>query len=186
MDEEKRIIAALVGQPDDPEWSEVIDAATAVMQEVQQLGMSEQLFSEKHLDHRHGEFLAIPVGVSFGGGQTVRIDWLSQRYRLLTNSNLNPQEPGNLIHTKAMHRLIRKMLKSPHILATLPSARSIAQYAAGGLFRWVAYGFKSAKSLLKTKPSKLLKKRIDKDPGKRWREGLAMFSKLDELQEPCS
>ena len=27
---------------------------------------------------------------------------------------------------------------------------SIAQYAAGGLFRWVAYGFRSAKSLLKS------------------------------------
>ena len=71
MDQEKRIIAALVGQPDDLEWSKVIDAAAAVMQEVQQLGTGERLFSEKHWDHRRGEFLAIPVGVSFGGGQTV-------------------------------------------------------------------------------------------------------------------
>jgi hypothetical protein len=59
---------------------------------------------------------------------------------------------------------------------------SIAQYAAGGLFRWVAYGFRSAKSLLKTNASKVLKKQIDKDAGERWREGLGMFSSLDGLQ----
>jgi hypothetical protein len=59
---------------------------------------------------------------------------------------------------------------------------SIAQYAAGGLFRWVAYGFRSAKSLLKTNTGKVLKMQIDKDAGERWREGLGMFSTLDGLQ----
>jgi len=33
--------------------------------------MGEDIFSEDDLDHRRGKFLAIPVGVSFGGGQTV-------------------------------------------------------------------------------------------------------------------
>ena len=59
---------------------------------------------------------------------------------------------------------------------------SIAQYAAGGLLRWVAYGFRSAKSLLKSKAGKQLKKTIDKEAGERWREGLAMFSTLGGLQ----
>jgi hypothetical protein len=59
---------------------------------------------------------------------------------------------------------------------------SIAQYAAGGLLRWVAYGFRSAKSLLKTKAGKQLKKKIDKGAGERWREGLAMFSTVRGLQ----
>lgn len=59
---------------------------------------------------------------------------------------------------------------------------SITQYAAGGLFRWVAYGFRSAKSLLKTAAGKLLKKKIDKDSGERWREGLAMFSTVGGLK----
>jgi len=58
---------------------------------------------------------------------------------------------------------------------------SIAQYAAGGLFRWVAYGFRSAKSLLKTKAGKALKKEIDMAAGERWREGLALFSTKDGL-----
>lgn len=59
---------------------------------------------------------------------------------------------------------------------------SIAQYAAGGLFRWVSYGFQSAKTLLKTAAGRQLKKTIDKGDGVRWREGLAMFSTLDGLQ----
>jgi hypothetical protein len=59
---------------------------------------------------------------------------------------------------------------------------SIAQYAAGGLFRWVAYGFRSAKSLLKTAAGKRLKKTLDKEAGERWMEGLAMFSTLGGLQ----
>ena len=61
----------LVGQLDDPEWRQVINDAAAVMREVQEAGAELDLFSEKSLDHRQGEFLAIPVGVSFGGGQTV-------------------------------------------------------------------------------------------------------------------
>jgi hypothetical protein len=59
---------------------------------------------------------------------------------------------------------------------------SIAQYAAGGLLRWVAYGFRSAKSLLKTAAGKRLKKTIDKGAGVRWREGLGMFSTAGGLQ----
>ena len=59
---------------------------------------------------------------------------------------------------------------------------TIAQYTSGGLFRWVSYGFRSAKSLLKTNTGKLLKEQIDKVAGERWKEGLAMFSTLEGLQ----
>lgn len=59
---------------------------------------------------------------------------------------------------------------------------SIAQYAAGGLFRWVAYGFQSAKSILKTKAGKRLKSTVDKGTGERWREGMEMFSTVGGLQ----
>lgn len=72
LDKEERIIAVLVGRPDDPQWSDAINAAAEVMQEVEQLGSSMDLFAAKCLHHRRGEFLAIPAGVSFGGGQTVR------------------------------------------------------------------------------------------------------------------
>jgi len=59
---------------------------------------------------------------------------------------------------------------------------SIAQYAAGGLFRWVAYGFRSAKSFLKNAAGKRLKQQIDKGANERWKEGLAMFSTVGGLQ----
>jgi hypothetical protein len=45
-----------------------------------------------------------------------------------------------------------------------------------------SYGFRSAKSLLKTKAGTRLKKTIDKGAGERWREGLAMFSTVGGLQ----
>jgi hypothetical protein len=52
-------------------YTYVVDDATDIMQEVQQQGAEMDLFSEGSLDHRRGGFLAIPVGVSFGGGQAV-------------------------------------------------------------------------------------------------------------------
>jgi hypothetical protein len=60
-----------VGQPDDPKWRDVAADAAEVMQEVQRLGADMDLFTDKNLHHQRGEFLAIPVGISFGGGQTV-------------------------------------------------------------------------------------------------------------------
>jgi len=59
---------------------------------------------------------------------------------------------------------------------------SIAQYAAGGLFRWVAYGFRSAKSLLAGKNGAKIKNSIDLGDNIRWLEGLDMFSKAEELE----
>jgi hypothetical protein len=61
-----------VGQPDDPLWKDVANAATEVMQEAERLGADLDLFTEKSLHHRRGEFLALPTGISFGGGQKVR------------------------------------------------------------------------------------------------------------------
>jgi hypothetical protein len=71
LDKTGRIIAVLVGRPDDSEWVYVVDDAANVMREVQKLCADMELVSEKSLGHRQGNFLAIPVGVSFGGGQTV-------------------------------------------------------------------------------------------------------------------
>lgn len=72
LDKKERIVAVLVGQPDDPQWGATIDAAAGVMREVERRGADADLFAEKSLHHRRGEFLAIPAGVSFGGGQKVR------------------------------------------------------------------------------------------------------------------
>ncbi|KAJ7900457.1 hypothetical protein B0H13DRAFT_2336660 [Mycena leptocephala] len=59
---------------------------------------------------------------------------------------------------------------------------SITQYAAGGLFRWAAYGYKSAKDLLVQSGGKSLKDAFDGVPGARWEWALGLFSKLDQLE----
>ncbi|KAJ7763875.1 hypothetical protein B0H16DRAFT_1310973, partial [Mycena metata] len=58
---------------------------------------------------------------------------------------------------------------------------SITQYAAGGLFRWVKYGFRTVKELLKQKGGQELKAAYDGAPGERHAAGLNLFSKVDEL-----
>lgn len=63
------------------------------------------------------------------------------------------------------------------------SRMSLAQYAAGGLFRWVAYGFQSALSLLSQSGGQARKSEIDGAPGSRWKWGLNFFSKSDELAD---
>jgi hypothetical protein len=71
LDKMERIVAVLVGQPDDPQWRDNVDTAAGVMREVEELGANADLFTVESLRHRRGEFLALPAGVSFGGGQTV-------------------------------------------------------------------------------------------------------------------
>lgn len=58
---------------------------------------------------------------------------------------------------------------------------ALTQYAAGGLFRWVKYGFKSAKELLATKGGKQQRDAYDGVPGARWQAELDLFSKVDEI-----
>ncbi|KAJ7182795.1 hypothetical protein C8R43DRAFT_869062, partial [Mycena crocata] len=59
---------------------------------------------------------------------------------------------------------------------------SITQYAAGGLFRWAAYGHQSAKALLATKGGQRAIEEFDGVPGSRWRWAMDLFSKHDELE----
>lgn len=61
------------------------------------------------------------------------------------------------------------------------SCMSTAQYAAGGLFRWKAYGFQSARSLLSKTGGQAEKSRIDGPGEVRWQRGLGLFSKFDQL-----
>ncbi|KAJ7025301.1 hypothetical protein C8F04DRAFT_1269429 [Mycena alexandri] len=53
---------------------------------------------------------------------------------------------------------------------------SMTQYAAGGLFRWAAYGFQSVKSLLAQPGGEDVKNAFDGVPGSRWKWGLDLFS----------
>ncbi len=101
----------------------VCDEAVQVLNEVQEEGIASDAFLEKYLTHRRGDFVSVPVGVSFGGGQKVRL------YRLLrcfNKSSWHEQLPGNLVHSKPRQRLIQKLMshKSIKRIAGFQSSRS--------------------------------------------------------------
>jgi len=112
-DAQKRIIAVLVGHPNDPGWKIVAKDAAALMEEVRMLGLESDAFDEKYITHRRGDFVAIPVGISYGGGGTVSLSFhfIKYAHQLLAHF----KKPGNLVHTKARRRLIQKLLDSPSI-----------------------------------------------------------------------
>ncbi|TEB16194.1 hypothetical protein FA13DRAFT_1650831, partial [Coprinellus micaceus] len=56
---------------------------------------------------------------------------------------------------------------------------SVAQYCAGGIFRWVAYGCKTGTSLDATKAGKAQKLRANGGYEERWAEGLGLYSTAD-------
>ncbi|KAG6827242.1 hypothetical protein H0H92_012652 [Tricholoma furcatifolium] len=58
---------------------------------------------------------------------------------------------------------------------------SLTQYCAGGLIRWVDYGFKTAKSLCSTKAGQDQRAKLDGPPGARWRWALGLFSVIGQL-----
>lgn len=62
------------------------------------------------------------------------------------------------------------------------SRYSFAQYCAGGLLRWVSYGFRTAAELVETEgiESKLA---VDGEGDSRWRSAVELFSKFEELAD---
>ncbi|PPQ83749.1 hypothetical protein CVT26_007541 [Gymnopilus dilepis] len=61
--------------------------------------------------------------------------------------------------------------------------QSITQYCAGGLFRWVRYGFRTGKDLAALDPSGKMKKDADGDLQTKTQEALSLFSTLDSLAD---
>lgn len=59
----------------------------------------------------------------------------------------------------------------------LEERSSMTQYAAGGLFRWKAHGYRSAKDLAKTEKGRALLDGFNQGDGERWNDGINLFSK---------
>ncbi|KAJ7127928.1 hypothetical protein C8R44DRAFT_616591, partial [Mycena epipterygia] len=279
VDRHDRIIVALVGAPEDPDWPEVVAKVAEAMQQARDEGLRTKAFAVGDNRHRRGVYYALTGGVSYGGGQKVRpgnlvlprrqrrlllkllknkyirriCGFQSSTYRSFapkifkqyvtdlqalfenqpgltlnfTNSifpaatfNLGPEAVtfdhldyrnnpfgwcGITNHgdfdPKKSALLYLKQIKlvvefPPTASVLIPSAVidhgntslgpgetrcSITQYAAGGLFRWVKYGFKTAKQLLAQKDGRQLKATLDGAPGERARWGLGLFSKVSDL-----
>ena len=56
---------------------------------------------------------------------------------------------------------------------------SFTQYCSGGLFRYVAYGFRTLKDCARSNPK--LKEKMDLKADQRWKDALGRFSKITEL-----
>ncbi|KAG6905342.1 hypothetical protein DXG01_003333 [Tephrocybe rancida] len=157
--------------------------------------------------HRQGEFLAFPTGVSFGGGskvpgnlqtpagqapivETLKQDENVQRiagFQLSTCISVDCHfPPGStvLIPSGAVEH--GNMPVGP-----TETCMSFTQYAAGGLFCWVVYGFKSVCNTLggkcpkRGRAAKAIQLTYDLEEGVRWAKGVKLFSTPDSIVGDC-
>lgn len=86
------MLSMLVGHPDDSNWmQDVVDPAASVFDEIRVEGDSCDAWSTKQRDARRGDFISITTGVSYGGGQLVRLlSGLS--YRSLIHGDLSSDQ----------------------------------------------------------------------------------------------
>ena len=79
IDKEDHIIAVLAGRPQDGcqesgfTWDEVAEQVVTLLDDIHEEGFASGAFKVKDACHCHGNFLAFACGVSFSGGQRVRV-----------------------------------------------------------------------------------------------------------------
>lgn len=96
VDKQGRILGMMAGRPDDPNWMQhVADLAAQQLEEIRVEGDAANAWSAKQRDARRGDFVSITTGVSYGGGQLVRIFLFSLFCSCLPSCYLI-QRPGNL------------------------------------------------------------------------------------------
>ncbi|KAF8910495.1 hypothetical protein CPB84DRAFT_1672840, partial [Gymnopilus junonius] len=89
-DNEGRLVTVLAGRPADPSWHNVVSNVNTSMVHARVTG-EENFFYEKH---RRGEFLAVAVGISYGGGQP---------------------KPGNLLLPPTKQEIVHELLNNSDI-----------------------------------------------------------------------
>ncbi|KAJ7141042.1 hypothetical protein C8R44DRAFT_827689 [Mycena epipterygia] len=108
MNKYGRIIAALLGRPEDPGWDDVVRDVGHAMDRARRAGVETGAFRAKHTSHRRGQYAALSTGVSFGGGQ---------------------KRPGNLIHSTKLQKIINSLLANKNV-------RRVAGFQSCGLARY--------------------------------------------------
>ncbi|KAJ6522122.1 hypothetical protein DFH09DRAFT_938563, partial [Mycena vulgaris] len=281
LDAHGRIIAILLGRPEDPDWDDVVRDAVKAMNRARRAGRASGAFRRKDINHRRGRYALLSTGVSFGGGQKRPGNLVNSPKRqkiinyLLRNKSLRrlagfqssgfarfapklwryyvdnlrllfEHHPGlqhnfsNSIFPAATLNLGPSVVTDSHfnfnnlmhglcgitsagdfdhtiggqiymefdqikVVIDFPSGSgmlvpsafiahgntpiqdgetrcSLTQYAAGGLFRWIKYGFRSAKSVLASAGGADLVASFDGVPGSRWAWAMDLFSKPEELE----
>jgi hypothetical protein len=108
VDAEGRIVAVLLGRPEDDDWDKIIEDMERILAGLRRRGIKRGVFTRKKLDHRRGKFPTLYDGYSHGGGQRVSLV-VERRKRSLTNGY---QKPGNLRHSRGYRKLLRHLLQS--------------------------------------------------------------------------
>ncbi|KAJ7819131.1 hypothetical protein B0H14DRAFT_2837359 [Mycena olivaceomarginata] len=91
VDAEGRIVAVLLGRPEDDDWDKIIEDMERILAGLRRRGIKRGVFTRKKLDHRRGKFPTLYDGYSHGGGQ---------------------RKPGNLRHSRGYRKLLRHLLQS--------------------------------------------------------------------------
>ncbi|KAJ7622443.1 hypothetical protein FB45DRAFT_753516, partial [Roridomyces roridus] len=126
VDAEGRIIAILLGTPDDPNWPNIIKEAVKAMARARRKAREQGAWSPHR--HRRRRYMPLTTGVSFGGGQ---------------------KRPGNLANSRFYRCLIRSLLRNKAIqrIAGFQSA-GLALYAPK-LYRYMR---RTLRELFKRQP----------------------------------
>jgi hypothetical protein len=105
---EDHVVSVLGGSPRDPDWKGVGDGASKAMEETRTTLDEAGVLHDKHCSHRRGEFCALAVGCSHGGGRKVH------RLFIFCLNQLTPfQRPGLIINPPAIALALRKLIEHP-------------------------------------------------------------------------
>ncbi|KAG6819939.1 hypothetical protein H0H93_007263 [Arthromyces matolae] len=94
LDKLDRGIAFLAGRPQTPDWDRVVSGMAATMTNARLEAEGSGCVDPKDLRSRRGEFMAVPAGVSFGGGS---------------------QKPGNLNHSAWQRKVLNSVMKDKDV-----------------------------------------------------------------------
>ncbi|KZP13563.1 hypothetical protein FIBSPDRAFT_753265 [Athelia psychrophila] len=104
LDDVARIIGVCSGRPRATDWGNVTRSASSAIAAAR----AQLNFPDGSTDHRRGQFPAMAIGVSYGGGQQV---------------------PGNLVHSNNNRAVLEGLLQDPSICR-------IASFANGSFALW--------------------------------------------------
>ncbi|TFK59977.1 hypothetical protein BDN72DRAFT_779999, partial [Pluteus cervinus] len=113
LDSENRITTILVGAPEDSSWDSVISRCEEVMIRVRDSGLKADVFTRDHQQHRRGNFVAVPLGISHGGGRA---------------------EPGNFYHPPKRLEIVEPLIQDPDMTRLAGFQSSALSYYAPKLY----------------------------------------------------
>ncbi|KAJ7587020.1 hypothetical protein C8J56DRAFT_786964 [Mycena floridula] len=104
-DKRGRIIAFLLGQPDDLSWLKVISDLMVTLRNFRNDALRDGVVKAADFIHRRGFFLAIARGYSFGGGR---------------------MKPGNTVHSRRLRERLDKLYENTNLIRVAGGLASFA------------------------------------------------------------